>query len=262
MNRLDLFKTLDLSDFTRNLNDYREMVYVWDEKGKLDIVPNISTQQTTFALDTQTRQAIKDNKIIGVIHSHLPGMLPDLSRSDIGVADSYGIDIACYHMESGNIDYFSPYLHHPYPLYADLRKFEDRRYEEYRSDCYRFIENCLSYTGYHLPKVYRRGSMYQYDENFSLGNISIASGWLPIENHDSALLQNGDLLILRFDTESHHFGLFIEGKVLTFGRKGARCFARKYIDKYTTHAYRLLKPLDIFQHKRLTDILNCFEVMR
>jgi proteasome lid subunit RPN8/RPN11 len=265
MDRLEIFKNIDLQQLADIANDYREVVMVWNFEGELRLVSNISTQDNTFAIDYGTKEAIKDGYVTGILHSHLPHMLPDLSKEDIVFADFYRVDIASYHI-SGKIDFFSPFLHHPYPLVARLDTFQDRRYEEYRSDCYRFIENCLSYAGYQLPKYPRSQKLYQFDENFQLGKLASESGWVLLtENMDYLDLvrhgiDDGCLIVLNYNTDSHHFGLYIDGSVVTFTLKGVRCHSHRIITKYATHVYRLINPLSPQQKTKLREILSYFGI--
>jgi hypothetical protein len=237
MNRFELFKQLDLTKLKDSESRDKEVVGIWGESGYVELVDNISDKPYTFALDLGTRKRIASGEVMGIIHSHLPDDGVDLSHLDIRMADSYGIDIASHLVGSNLYDYYSPYLHHPYPLFADLSTFQNRRYEEYRSDCYKFIENIFCFIGYPLPLIKRSHWMFTYDSDFSLGKLTDISGW---EQRVGESIITGDLLILKFDTESHHFGLMLKDKVVTFTSKGIRLFSLKFAEKYTTRVYRLV----------------------
>jgi hypothetical protein len=235
MNRLEVFKQLDLTKFKDSENKDREVVGIWDKSGCVELVENVSDKPHTFALNLGTRRRIASDEVMGIIHTHLPGDDVDLSHLDIRMADSYAVDIASHLVGTDLCDYYSPYLHHPYPLFADLSTFEDRRYEEYRSDCYKFIENIFCFIGYPLPLIKRSPWMFAYDSDFALSKLTDISGWQPRVGDD---VVTGDLLILKFDTESHHFGLMLKDKVVTFTSKGIRLFSLKFAEKYTTRVYR------------------------
>lgn len=237
-NRLKLFKQLNLTEFKDSENCNKEVIGIWDKQGCVEIVRNTSDKPHTFALDLETRNRVwHSGEVIGIIHSHLPGDDVDLSHLDIRMADSYAVDIASHLLGTDLYDYYSPHLHHPYPLLADLSTFENRRYEEYRSDCYKFIENIFCFIGYPLPLIKRSPWMFAYDSDFSLGKLTDISGWEPRVGES---IITGDLLILKFDTESHHFGLMLKDKVVTFTSKGIRLFSLKFAEKYTTRVYRLV----------------------
>lgn len=237
MNRLELFKQLDLTKFKDSENFDKEIVGIWDKSGCVELVENVSDKPYTFTLDLGTRKRIASGEVMGIIHSHLPGDDVDLSHLDIRMADSYAVDIASHLVGTDLYDYYSPYLHYPYPLFADLSTFQDRRYEEYRSDCYKFIENIFCFIGYPIPLIKRSPWMFTYDSDFSLGKLTDVSGWeLCIDES----IVTGNLLILKFDTESHHFGLVLKDKVVTFTSKGIRLFSLNFAEKYTTGVYRLV----------------------
>jgi hypothetical protein len=235
MYRLELFKQLDFTKFKNTENYSKEVVGIWNSKGDVEIIENTSNKPYTFTLTSSVRKNIANGEVMGIIHSHLPSDIVDLSPLDIRLADGYGVDIASHLIGSNLYDYYSPYLHHPYPLFADLNTFQNRRYEEYRSDCYKFIENIFCFIGYPLPLIKRSPWMFSYDSGFSLGKLSNISGWEPIVDES---IVTGDLLILKFDTESHHFGLMLKDKVVTFTNKGIRLFSSKFTERYITHVFR------------------------
>jgi hypothetical protein len=234
MSRLEIFKQLDLTKFKVSENYDKEVIGIWDKSGYVELVENVSEKPRTFALDLGTRQRIANGEVMGIIHSHLPDDDVDLSHLDIRMADSYAVDIASHLVGSDLYDYYSPHLHHPYPLFTDLSTFQNRRYEEYRSDCYKFIENIFCFIGHPLPLVKRSHWMFAYDSDFTLGELADITGWLPRVGES---IVTGDLLILKFNTESHHFGLMLNDKVVTFTSKGIRLFSLKFAQKYTTHLF-------------------------
>jgi hypothetical protein len=227
---LKRFNSLDFSDFYKSINQDAEICATYGVNG-ITIQENKSTDPLKFTFTKKVWQQIKTGQMWGILHTHLKSCEDILSPSDIFIADTYGVDIACYALGSEEWDFFSPHCPHPYPLL--LKRFNERPYEMFRSDCYRYIENLFSYHGELIPRIPRESDYYLSDSDFRLGNLSSKAGWIPT-NRDLPV----SLLVMQINN-NYHFGLKTGNYILTFTRKGIRRFKFTQYEAYIIKKYRL-----------------------
>ena len=204
----------------RNFPDTKdEACGIWLEDTTAIMFENFADNpKETFTFSPEIWEWIRtyNDMVRGIFHSHPSEAQPaKLSLEDILLAKRLELDIAVYHPEFYQWDYYSPHIPHPYPLRLHGRmspKSADwwigHEYQPARSDCYSLVCDWYAAKGLQLNFPKRSYSDYGEERPKAWNRFyqeCKQEGWELVTNP-----QHGNVALLRIDSDyPNHIGVLL-----------------------------------------------------